>query len=204
MSAVLKQGPDALAALLAYVAQVRDRKLEDVRQAAAAECQSLRGAARAKARAQIRQALTEVRRDADARVALARAGVQARLRRARQALTSAALSSVQDTVARGVRARWADPAARELWIAMALAEAARHLPAGTWSIELPPGVGLPARAGVPDAVKLVLASDATIDAGLRITCGEARLDATAGALLRAPGRIASLWLGELERRRSGA
>ena len=38
MNAVLKPGPDALAALLAYVAQVRDRKLAQIREAAAAEC----------------------------------------------------------------------------------------------------------------------------------------------------------------------
>lgn len=204
MSAVLKQGPDALAALLAYVAQVRDRKLDQIRQDAAGECKALVDAARAKARAQIRQALNEVRRDADARIALARAGAQARLRRARQALTSKALSGVQERVERGVRARWADPAARARWIAMALAEAARQLPAGAWSVAVPPGVALPSGLGVPEAVRLETRTDAAIGAGLRITCGDAQLDATAGALLRAPGRVAALWLGELERRRTRA
>ena len=202
MSAVLKQGPDALAALLAYVAQVRDRRLEQIRQAADAECKALVDAARAKARAQIRQALNEARRDADARIALARAGAQARLRRVRQALTSKALAGVQERVERGVRARWADPAARARWIAMALAEAAHQLPAGVWSVALPPGASLPENTSVPDAVKLETRTDAAIGAGLRIACGDAQLDATAGALLRAQGRIASLWLGELERRRN--
>jgi len=202
MSAVPKQGPDALAALLAYVAQVRDRQLDEIRQAAAAESKALIDAARAKARAQIRQALAEARRDVDARIALARAGAQARLRRARQELTSAALSGVRERVAQGVRARWADPAGRARWIAMALADAGRHLPAGAWSVFLPPGVPLPADATVPATATVEVRADATLEAGLRIACGDAQLDATLGALLRAPGRIASLWLGELERRRS--
>ena len=204
MSAVPKQGPDALAALLAYVAQVRDRKLDETRQAADAECRALIAAARARARAQIRVALREARRDADTRIALARAAAQARLRRARQELTSAALSGVQQRVERGMRGRWADPAARAQWIAMALSQAARHLPVGTWSVSLPPGAALPAAAGVPEGVTLEARADPAIEAGLRIARGDAVLDATLGALLRAPGRIASLWLGELERRRSAS
>lgn len=203
MSTVLKPGPDALAALLGYVAQVRDRQLEAIRGGAERECQAVVAAARAKAREQVRQALREARRDADGRIALARAGAQARLRRARQALTTAALAGVRARVEQGMRARWADPPGRAEWIAMAFAEAARHLPAGTWSVSHPAALALGRPAGLPDGVTLETRVDSAIEAGLRIGCGEASLDATLPGVLRADARIAALWLGELERRRAG-
>lgn len=201
MSAVLKAGPDALAALLAYVAQVRDRQLGQIRAAADKECGAVLGAARARAREQVRQALREARRDADGQIALARAAAQARLRRARQALTSSALGGVRARVERAMRARWADPAARAGWIAMALAEAARHLPAGTWAVSHPPGTALPEGGALPEGVTLEAQPEPGIEAGLRIAAGEASIDATLPGLLRADTRIAALWLGELERRR---
>lgn len=203
MSTALRDGPDALAALLAYVAQVRDRQLGEIRAATQRECKAVLGAARARAREQVRQALREARRDADGQVALARAGAQARLRRARQALTTASLSGVRGRVEQGVRARWADPAGRRAWIAMALAEAARHLPAGTWTITHPAGVPPEALAAVPEGVTLEARADPAVEAGLHIGCGEARVDASLTALLRSEARVASLWLGELERRRAG-
>ena len=201
MNAVLKQGPDALAALLAYVAQVRDRKLAEIRAAADAERKALLDTARAKAREQARQALRLARRDADAQVAAARAAAHSRLRRASQALTLAALAGVHQRVAAAVRRRWADPALRSAWIALAFGEAARHLPPGAWSVAHAPGAA-PRAPALPDGVRLEAKADAAIDAGLRIRCGAAEIDATAAGLLRAPERIAALWLGELERRRS--
>lgn len=201
MNAVLKQGSDALAALMAYVAQVRDRKLGEIRAAAAAECEKLVGSARARARAQIRQALREARADADARIALARAAMQSRLRRQRQALTLAALAGVQQRVGAAVGARWADRATRRAWVTMALAEAARSLPAGAWTGRHAPDMGALPATTLPDGVTLELRPDADIAAGLRIRCGDAELDATPAGLLREPQRVAALWLGELERRR---
>lgn len=204
MNAPLTPGPDALAALLAYVAQVRDRQLGEIRGAAEGERQAVLGAARARAREQVRQALREARRDADGQVALARAAAQARLRRARQALTTASLSGVRGRVEQGVRARWADPAGQRAWIAMALDEAARHLPAGAWTISHPAGLEPARLAGVPEGVTLEARAEPGLEAGLRIRAGEASVDASLDALLRAEARIASLWLGELERRRGGA
>lgn len=198
----LANGPDALAALMAYVAGVRDKRLDALREAAAAECAELLAAARAKARAQVRQALREARADAEAQVAVARAAMQARVRRRRQALTLAALAGVQARVAAKLGARWGDADARAAWIAMALAEAARSLPPGTWGVALPAGAGpLPA---APDGVTLTVAADASIAAGLRVRCGDAEIDATLDGLLRDPERIAALWLGAIERRRGAS
>jgi vacuolar-type H+-ATPase subunit E/Vma4 len=202
MSSVLKQGPDALAALMAYVAQVRDRQLAGVGTAAATECRTLVAAARARARDQIRAALREVRADAEAQVAVARAGMQSRLRRRRQALTLAALADVQQRVGAALRARWQQPEARRQWMAMALAEAARTLPAGPWVVQHPPEAAPRANGELPAGVTLELRPDAALAAGVRIRAGDATLDATLAGLLRAPDRIAALWLGELERRRA--
>ena len=203
MSAVLKQGPDALAALMAYVAQVRDHQLGHIREAAANECKALLGAARARAREQIRQALREIRADADAQIAVAQAAMQAQLRRRRQALTLAALADVERRVREGLLARWREPAAQRRWVAMALAEAARALPAGAWILEHPPGMAALAPAmELPAKVTLETRADAALAAGVRIRCGDATLDATLEGLLRAPERLAAQWLGELERRRA--
>lgn len=204
MSAVLREGPDALAALLAYVARVRDEKLGTIRAAAEAECRAVRGAARARARAQVRQALREARQDADGRISLARAAAQARLRRERQALTLAALDQVGAGVEAALRARWTDRDARARWTAMALAEAARALPAGAWTVTQPPDAAPVAAAMLPEGVTLEQRADPGFSAGLRIRCGEALLDATVEALLRERDRIAALWLGELERQRRKA
>ena len=205
MSAVLKQGPDALAALMAYVAGVRDKRLDALRAAVQGECAALLDAARAKAREQIRQALREARQDADAQIAVARAAMHARLRRKRQALTLASLADVQARVAAALAARWADPAARRAWTAMALAEAARALPAGRWSVAQAAPAGALPPVDLPDRVTLAAQqADATIAAGLRIRCGDAEIDATLDGLLRGRERIAALWLGELERRRAAA
>ena len=204
MSAVLKQGPDALAALMAYVAGVRDKRLDALRAAVQAECAALLDAARAKAREQIRQALREARQDADAQIAVARAAMHARLRRKRQALTLASLADVQARVAAALAARWADPVARRAWTAMALAEAARALPAGRWSVAQAAPAGALPPVDLPDGVTLAAQADAAIAAGLRIRCGDAEIDATLDGLLRGRERIAALWLGELERRRASA
>lgn len=204
MSAVPRQGPDALAALMAYVAGVRDKRLDVLRAAAQAECAALLDAARARARGQIRQALREVRQDADAQIAVARAAMQARLRRKRQALTLASLADVQARVAAALAARWADAGARRAWTAMALAEAARSLPAGRWSMAHAADAGALPAIELPAGVTLATQADATIAAGVRIRCGDAELDATLDGLLRGRDRIAALWLGELERRRAQA
>jgi hypothetical protein len=103
-------------------------------------------------------------------------------------------------VAAAARARWTDAAARRAWTAMAFAEAARALPAGRWSVRHAPGAPL-AGAALPAGVTLEAAVDPALEAGLRIGCGNAELDATPGGLLREPGRVAALWLGALERRR---
>jgi hypothetical protein len=201
MSAVIKDSRDALAGLLAYVAQVRDRQLDEIRAASTADRRTLLGGARAKARAQVRQALREARHDADARIALARAGAQARLRRARQALTTAALAGVHERIDREMRRRWDEPASRAAWIAMAFAEATRQLPAGAWTVALPAGAALPDSMPLPAGVTLAARTDGAIAAGLRIACGAAELDASIAGLLRDRERIAAQWLGELERRR---
>jgi hypothetical protein len=199
VSAVLKQGPDALAALLAYVAQVRDRRLAEIDESARRECKALLGAARAKAREQVRQALREARRDADAQVARARAAAQSRLRQARQALTLEALAGVQARVESAVRARWAGAQSRAAWVALAFDEAARHLPRGAWDVTHAPGLRAP--PVLPEGVTLRASADPALAAGVRIRCGEAEVDATPAALLREPSRVAALWLGEFERRR---
>lgn len=193
-------------ALLRYIAQVRDRRLEEIRAQSARERGTVLATARARSRAEVRRALREARADADARVALARAGAQARLRQARHARMSAAVAAVWPHIEAAVRRRWDEPEARRAWIAMALGEAARHLPGGAWHIEVPVALAPDDAADAlralverrPDAVPQ-LAADPGLEAGLRVHCGEARLDASVAGLLRDRARVQGQWLATLAR-----
>lgn len=194
------------AALLRYIAQVRDRKLAEIHGHAAQERQTLLAAARRRAREQVRRALRDARQDADARIGVARAASQGRLRRARHERTCAAVAAVWPRLVDAVRQRWQCVEGRRAWIAMALAEAERHLPTACWTVSLPPG---PARGESEAEVAAVLerrpgvtlefTADPALDAGLRIASGAATLDASTQGLLRARTRVEGLWLAALAR-----
>jgi len=198
----------ALTALLRYVGNVRDRAVAEILAHAEDECRTVLGAARRKAREQVSRSFHEERRDAELRVRLAGATSAARLRRARQALTAAALEKVWALIERALHERWRVPAARRAWVAMALREASRHLPAGTWQIAHPPTWNpdevadeIARAAAFREGVAFEFRPARDLDAGLRITCGPAELDASVAGLLRTRARVEGQWLAELERSR---
>jgi len=205
----VSNGAQGLAALLRYVAAARDRAIEEIRRKAAAESLALTRAARAKAAAQVRQALAEARADADARIGLARAQSQARARRARHALTAGALQQAWARIGVALVARWQDADARRAWVEATLAQAQRHLPGGAWRIAHPAGWNPAECRAAIEALRAQRAGLAIafepgpFDAGLRIQCGPALLDASAAGLLRDRARIEGLWLAELERGKRG-
>lgn len=197
-------GDQGLVGLLRYVAEVRDREIEAIRRKAADQAQVLTRAARAKAGEQIRQALREARQDADARIGLGRAQAQARLRRARHALTAVALQRIWTHIEQALRQRWSDAAARKAWIEQALAHAQRHLPGGTWQLAHPASwnpqecrTALEALRAQRADVTLALEPEA-LAAGVRVRCGATELDMTVAGLLRDRSRIEGVWLAELD------
>ncbi len=200
----------SLPALLRYIAEVRDRALAGIRRKAADEAQVLTRAARAKAAEQVRQALAEARRDTDSRIGLARAQAQARLRRARHALTALALQQVWTPIEQALRERWNDVAARKAWVETALAHAQRHLPGGAWRITHPAAWNPDECRAAFDALRAQRADatlafePAALAAGLRVQCGPAELDMTVAGLVRDRPRIEGVWLAELERARQPA
>ena len=198
-------GDAGLAALLRYIDGVRERALAGIRDKAAADAQALMRAARTRAGEQVRQALGEVRQDAEARIGLARAQSQARVRQARQALTSAALLRTWAAIEGALAERWGKGAARKAWVGHALEQAQRHLPGGTWRLSHPAAwkpdecfmLFEALRASRPDVALSFESAD--LAAGVRVTCGQAQLDMTAAGLLRDRPRIEGLWLAQLER-----
>lgn len=198
---------DAGAGLLRYIAQVRERRLAEIRARAAEEQRVLLGAARARARALIRQALREARQDADARIGMARAAAQARLRQARHALTEAVVASVWERITAAVQSRWTDPAGRRAWVALALSEAQRHLPGGVWQVSVPADFAreaceaeFRALAEARPDVSLEMRPDPGLASGLRVVVGPALLDASAAGLLHARTRVEGRWLAVLAAR----
>jgi len=198
-------GDRGLAALLRYVADVRDRTLAGIRQKAAGEAQVLVRAARARAGEQIRHALREARQDADARIGLARAQAQARTRRARHALTLLALQKIWARLETALRERWNDGVARQAWVEQALAHAGDHLPAGRWCVAHPAAWNPEECRSAFDALRArrsgvtLTFESAALAAGVRVRCESAELDMTVAGLLRDRARIEGAWLAELER-----
>lgn len=202
----LRDASAALTALLRYVHGVRDHAVAEILARAEDERRTLLATARRRAREQVRRTWLEERRDAEAQLRVAAATAQARVRRARQALTLAALGQAWPRIEAAVHERWRAPAARKAWVALALAEAARSLPPGSWRLEHP-ATWDPAEAqeavtrlrSFREGVAVEPQARAELSAGVRITCGPAELDASAAGLLRDRAHVAGRWLAELER-----
>jgi len=167
-------------------------------QAAAALAQ-----ARAEARTRVREAFGEERARAQARVAAARAAVQTRRRLHEQEHAAVWLALGWQRLPSALRARWADAAARQMWVDAALDEARRVLAPGGWHIVHAPGWPVAER----EAVAARLSADAgpaprfteraDLGAGLRIAAARNVVDATLAGLTADREAVGARLLGEL-------
>lgn len=196
----------ALAALLAYIAQERDRRRKEILDAARSEADAVVGRARLEARQHVREAVGVERLQRRTRLQAARAASASRLRRRQHEVMRARLDEAWDRLEAEVIARWERPDARHAWLAAAFATAARHLPAGTWTLAHPTAFEpeearaafADARAARPD-VDIACLADDSLQAGVRIGVANAVLDVTAAALLGQRAHVEGLLLGLLAR-----
>lgn len=195
----------ALAALLDYIARERDRRRDRILGAAREEAEATVREARRQARQRVRDEVERARRDRRSRLQAARAAADSRLRRRRYEIVRARLDEAWGRLERCLGERWADPDARREWVAATLETAARHLPAGTWTLEhAGSGDDLGAAGEAftalqerrPD-VDVERAADADMTAGLRIVVANAVLDTSAAALLGRRAHVEGLLLGAL-------
>jgi len=176
-------------ALLDLVEQDRVAQRDSIIGQAQAQAATLLAQARADARMRVRDAFTEERQHAQARIAAARATLQTQRRLHAQRQAAAWLARAWQQLPEALHARWHDDAARRLWVAAAIAQAERVLPSGRWRVvhgghwpeaeRQALAEHLQRDSGTPLAFEV----DASIDAGLRVVSGGNRLDATLAGLL---------------------
>ncbi len=176
-------------ALLDLVEQDRLAQCHTIIGQAQAQASARLAQARADARLRVREAFGEERQQAQARIAAARATLQTQRRLHDQRQAAAWLARAWLQLPQALRARWCDEQARRQWVAAAIADAQRLLPAGHWKIAF----GQP----WPEAERQALAQqlqrdhatevafdlDPGVEAGLRVLSGGNRLDATLAGLI---------------------
>jgi hypothetical protein len=176
-------------ALLDLVEQDRVAQCHTIIGQAQAQAATLLAQARADARLRVREAFAEERQHAQARIAAARATLQTERRLHAQRQAAAWLARAWQRLPQALRTRWRDDAARNSWVAAAVEQAERLLPAGRWRVvyggHWPEAEreALAERVQRDDGTALAFEVDASIDAGLRVVSGGNRLDATLAGLL---------------------
>jgi hypothetical protein len=176
------------AALLAQIEAQRVQRCAALLAPAQAQAQALGAAALREARQRVRTALRAERERVDAVVAAAEARLATEQRLHRQRAASALLTRAWTALRAELQSRWEDPAARAAWIALHT----RALPfaaGGTWVIEAPAdwpadeADALIATLRTQGASEVRVERRADIAAGLRLSAGHNRVDATVDGLL---------------------
>jgi len=197
---------DARDALLALIAEYRDRRCGELREAAEQEARALLAEAHRVARGRVHEALEQARGEANHRLAAAEAAFDTREREQLLALAAHTLRRAWPRLQAALRNRWLDAGARRDWIQAALDDALRLLPGREWQIMHPADWDRDEAAAWLQTHPEVRVSDwrATNDcaAGLRICAASACLDASLEGLLADRAVIESRLLDQVERCRS--
>ena len=192
--------------LIDHVGRERDRSLEQIGETASTEAAALLAEARHKARRRVSQAVAEERRRAGRELRRLRAQVDTRLRQRLHEVTGELLQRTWPLIEEALARRWEQDEARRQWLDGALELARRRLPAGDWFLEHPPSLPEPeieqllsSIAAAPGSLSVTPRPVDDLQAGVRILCGGACLDASTRGLLADPERINGLLLAHLER-----
>lgn len=194
---------DARAALLALIAEYRDRRCRELREAAEQQARALLAKAHRAARGRVHAALAQARRDAEHRLAAAEAAFDTREREQLLALAAHTLRRAWPRLQAALRNRWLDAGARRDWIQAALDDALRLLPGREWQITHPADWERAEATAWLQAHPEIRVTDwrATDDcaAGLRICAASVCLDASLDGLLADRAMIESRLLDQVER-----
>lgn len=157
--------------------------------------------ARKTARGRVHEAIADLRREGEMRLARAHAQLDAELRAQAQRQSARAVADAMPMLREALAARWQEPEARKAWTAAIAELAATRLRRGTWQVTHPADWSAEEqqafRAVVGDADGIAFEADNDMRAGLRITADQATLDATPDGLLADTRTIAALLLDEL-------
>jgi hypothetical protein len=192
-------------ALLTLLEDDRQRQCEALIADAQARAGSVLRQAQVDARTRMRAAFAAERQRLDEQLKAAAARLQTEHRLSEQERRAQLLSLAWDMLPEALLQRWQDPDRRTKWVAQAIDSAQRLLPHDSWSLRVAPGwpahereQALQSVAGrlgaMPDCSEA-----ADLQAGLLITAGGNRLDATLGGLLADRGAIEARLLDHLER-----
>ncbi len=176
------------AALLAQIEAQRAQACTAVLAPAQAQAAAVRRAALREARQRVRTTLRAERERVDAALAAAAAHLATEQRLQRQRSAAALLARAWTALRDALVARWQDPAARAAWIAWHTNDV--PLPPGsTWLLEAPADWPAAEANALCAALRAQGAADVRVDlrddiaAGLRLSAGHNRVDATVDGLL---------------------
>lgn len=157
--------------------------------------------ARTSARERLHEAITELRREGETRLARAHAQLDAELRGQAQRQSARAVADAMPLLREALVARWQQPEARKEWTAAVAQLAAKRLRRGAWQVVHPAEWSAAEQkdfvVAVGEADSIAFQADTDVSAGLRITTDQATFDATPDGLLADTRAIAALLLDEL-------
>jgi F0F1-type ATP synthase membrane subunit b/b' len=157
--------------------------------------------ARTSARERLHEAIAELRREGETRLARAHAQLDAELRSAAQRQSARAVADAMPMLRAALTARWREAAARKEWTEAVAQLAAKRLRRGAWRVAHPADWSAAEQknfaGAVGEADGITFQADKDVSAGLRITADQATFDATPNGLLADTRTIAALLLDEL-------
>lgn len=169
--------------------------------AAEQEARTTLAQARKTARSRLHEAIADLRREGEMRLARAHAQLDAELRAQAQRQSARAVADAMPLLREALAARWRDAEARKAWTAAIAQLAAARLRPGNWQAAHPADWSAEEQkafaAAVGEADGISFRADKDLSAGLRITADQATLDATPDGLLADSRTIAALLLDEL-------
>ena len=169
--------------------------------AAEQEARGTLAQARTGVRGRLHEAIAELRREGETRLARAHAQLDAELRSAAQRQSAGAVADAMPLLREALSARWREAEARKEWTGTVAQLAATRLRRGAWQVAHPADWSAEEQkeftAAMGDADGITFQADKDVSAGLRITADQATLDATPNGLLADTRTIAALLLDEL-------
>lgn len=192
-------------ALLTLLEDDRRRQCEALIADAQARASNVLQQAQQDARTRMRAAFAAERQRLDEQLKAAGARLQTEHRLSEQERRAQMLRLAWDMLPEALLQRWQDPGRRGKWVAQAIDSAQRLLPRDSWTLNVAPGWPAQEREQALQSVARLLGAmpacseTAELQAGLLITAGGNRLDATLGGLLADRGAIEARLLDHLER-----
>jgi hypothetical protein len=192
--------------LLGLVREYREGECARLLEAALREGDRLIREAWKEGRRRLHRVVSEERESARSRVRSAEAELSTHRRMHEQRSNLALLNEAWDGVQAELRRQWTDAEGRRHWVEQVLAEAAANLPPGRRTLEYPQGWAETERRAAAEALTL---ADSTppeqvenphLEAGLVVSSGHARLDASLRGLLADRTTVEARLLALLERR----